>query len=105
MISLIVFIIIVVLLYKAFYKPNKGNSSNNNNGPYRIVLSDPLTGSKKYLANVDGIKRKFNYTENEENALVFKNLQYAKQILLALPTNINPRIESKGFLFWKEVNS
>ena len=104
MISFIVLIVIIFLLYKAFYRPTKSNgSSNKNNGPYRIVLSDPLTGAKKYLSNVDGIGRKFEYTEIEESALIFKNLQYTRQILLSLPANIQPRIEAKGFIFWKAV--
>ncbi|KRK59775.1 BapA protein [Limosilactobacillus antri DSM 16041] len=98
---LILTIVIIFLLFKAFYKPS--SNSNNSKFNYRIALSDPLTGASKYLSKIDGINNTFKYTENEEETLIFKDLQYTKQILASLPANLYPRIEVRKHLFWSQL--
>ncbi|MDO1605911.1 hypothetical protein Q2T76_07530 [Lactobacillus sp. YT155] len=91
-----VFIIFVILVVAFFYfrKPR-----------YRVVLTDPITGYRKYLAEVDGINNSFNYSTEEKSAIIFSDVNRAIQFISGVNDNAKPTIEYKKNFGWKKYNN
>lgn len=71
---------------------------------YRIAMTDPITGYRKYLCEMDGIGNKFNYSSDPSSALIFDDGSRAERFMRELPSDINPSIEIRKYrLFWTKL--
>jgi hypothetical protein len=93
LIVILIFIGIIYLGYKKFTKPK-----------YRILLTDPVTGYRKYLMSVDGINDTFKYSSDSKSALIFNNGARAEQFITAINENASPEVEMKTIFGWKTIN-
>lgn len=92
MANLIVFVVLALIVwayFKYIHTPK-----------YRVALTDPVTGYKKYLSSVDGINNTFQYSASADGSLIFKDVRRAERFASSAPQDANPIIERKNFFFW-----
>lgn len=93
LLTIAIFIGIGYGLYKLFHKTK-----------YRIIMTDPLTGYRRYLSSVDGISNSFNYTSSPAGALIFYDIVTAERFINGVDQQVHPTIQIKSFFSWKQVN-
>ncbi|GEN48637.1 hypothetical protein [Ligilactobacillus pobuzihii] len=92
-ITLLIFVGVVYFIVKRIVSPK-----------YRIVLTDPVTGYRKYLKSIDGINHSYTYSASAEDALVFRDGDRAERFASSVNREAFPEVQMKRIIVWHLVN-